>query len=223
MALDIKICGLKTPETLAAALKGGASHVGFIFFAASPRNIAPDAAAALRATVDGRAKVVAVTVDAGDDALAGIVETVRPDMLQLHGAETPERVAALKKRWGLPAIKAFSVREAPDLGAAASYEGIADAFLFDAKPPKDAKLPGGNGLAFDWRVLAGFRSSTPWFLSGGLHSGNVAEAVRVARPRGIDVSSGVELVPGRKDVGLIHTFLSSALSAARALSGPRAA
>lgn len=220
MALEIKICGLKTPETLAAALRGGASHVGFIFFPPSPRNIAPAEAATLRAAARGRARVVAVTVDADDETLAAIVETAGPDLLQLHGSETPERVAAVKSRFGLPVIKAFSLREAGDLAAVATYEGVADRFLFDAKPPKNAALPGGNGVSFDWTLLAGFRSETPWFLSGGLHPGNVAEALRVARPPAIDVSSGVELVPGRKDIGLINTFLSAARAAA---SAPNAA
>jgi phosphoribosylanthranilate isomerase len=219
MAPDIKICGLSTPETFRAALDGGASHVGFIFFPPSPRHVAPREAAALRPAAGGRAAVVAVTVDAADALLDEIVATVQPDMLQMHGRETPERVAEAKRRWGLPVIKALSVREPGDLAAVEAYEGVADRFLFDAKPPQDAALPGGNGVSFDWRLLSGFRSSTPWFLSGGLHAGNVAEALGATRPPGVDISSGVETAPGRKDVGLIDAFLA----AVRAAAMPRAA
>lgn len=216
MPLAIKICGLKTPEAVAAALDGGASHVGFIFFPPSPRHIVPNEAAKLREKISTRAQVVAVTVDADDAMLAEIVRAAEPDILQLHGKEPPERVAELKSRWGLPAIKAFSVRETADLAAAAAYEGVADFFLFDAKPPLGAKLPGGNGVAFDWRILADFACRTPWFLSGGLHAGNVAEALRVAKPAGIDASSGVERAPGEKDAGLIRSFLRTAQAEAGA-------
>ena len=161
MTLDIKICGLKTEEALAAALAGGASHVGFIFFPKSPRYIAPADAGRLRQAALGRAKAVAVTVDADDATLDAIVAAMSPDMLQLHGEETPERVAAVKARYGLPVMKAFSIREAADLAAIEPYRGIADRFLFDAKPPKGAELPGGNGVPFDWRVLAALDPDTP--------------------------------------------------------------
>ena len=210
MPLHVKICGLKTPEAIAAALEGGASHVGFIFFPPSPRNIVPTEAAKLRELVSTRAQVATVTVDAGDAALEEIVRLVKPDLLQLHGKETPERVAELKSRWALPVIKAFSVRETADLDDAARYEGVADFFLFDAKPPTGARLPGGNGVAFDWRILADFFSNTPWFLSGGLNPDNVAEALHVAKPAGIDASSGVERAPGEKDAGLIRSLLQAA-------------
>lgn len=206
MALDIKMCGLKTDATLDAALAGGASHVGFIFFPKSPRNIEPTEAGRLRVAARGKAKAVAVTVDADDDLLDRIVSAMAPDMLQLHGSETPERVAAVKARYGLPVVKAFSVREAADLKAIEPYRGIADRFLFDARPPKGSELPGGNGIAFDWSLLAAIPVGTAYFLSGGLNAGNIGEALRVADPPAIDISSGVESAPGVKDPALIQSF-----------------
>ncbi|MGB3540704.1 MAG: phosphoribosylanthranilate isomerase [Mesorhizobium sp.] len=206
MALDIKICGLKTDAALAAALAGGASHVGFIFFSKSPRYVDPAVAGRLRETARGRAKAVAVTVDATDAFLDEIVAAMQPDMLQLHGHETPERVAEIKARYGLPVIKALPVSEAADLEALKPYLGIADCFLFDAKPPKDAVLPGGNGVAFDWRVLAGLDARIDYMLSGGLNADNIGEALRLANPPGIDVSSGVESAPGVKEPALIEKF-----------------
>lgn len=206
MALDIKICGLKTDAALAAALAGGASHVGFIFFSKSPRYVDPAVAGRLREAARGRAKAVAVTVDATDAFLDEIVAAMQPDMLQLHGHETPERVAEIKARYGLPVIKALPVSEAADLEALKPYLGIADRFLFDAKPPKDAVLPGGNGVAFDWRVLAGLDARIDYMLSGGLNADNIGEALRLANPPGIDVSSGVESAPGVKEPALIEKF-----------------
>ena len=212
MSLDIKICGLKTDAALAAALAGGASHVGFIFFPKSPRNIAPAEAGRLREVAFGRAIAVAVSVDAGDDFLDDIVAEMAPDMLQLHGEESAERVAAVKARYGLPVMKALSVREAADLDAVAPYRGIADCFLFDAKPPKNSELPGGNGLPFDWRVLAGLEAGLDYMLSGGLTAGNIAAALALAPP-GIDVSSGVESAPGVKDPTLIEAFFRAVQAA----------
>jgi len=209
MTLDIKICGLKTEEALAAALAGGASHVGFIFFAKSPRNIAPAEAGRLRKAALGRAKAVAVTVDADDAMLDAIVAEMAPDMLQLHGHETPERVAEIKARHGLPVMKAFSIRETADLDATKPYRGIADRLLFDAKPPKGAELPGGNGVPFDWRVLAALEPGTDYMLSGGLNAENIGEALRLVSPSGIDISSGVESAPGVKDAGLIEAFFGA--------------
>jgi phosphoribosylanthranilate isomerase len=206
MALDIKICGLKTDEALDAALAGGASHVGFIFFARSPRHVEPDMAGRLRAAARGRAQAVAVTVDADDPSLGRIVGEMAPDMLQLHGSETPERVAEIKARYGLPVVKAFSVREAGDLAAVEAYRGVADRFLFDARPPKGSELPGGNGVAFDWSLLDAIPAGTDYFLSGGLNAQNIGEALRVAAPPGIDISSGVESAPGVKDPALIQAF-----------------
>lgn len=206
MSLDVKICGLKTAETLAAALAGGANHVGFIFFPKSPRHIAPADAGLLRQAAVGRAIAVAVTVDADDATIDDIVARMRPDMLQLHGHETPQRVAAVKARHGLPVMKAFSVREASDLEAIEPYRGVADRFLLDAKAPAGSELPGGNGVAFDWRVLAELDPDVDYMLSGGLNAQNIGEALRLASPAGIDISSGVESMPGVKDVGRINDF-----------------
>jgi phosphoribosylanthranilate isomerase len=215
MTLDIKICGLKTEQALDAALDGGASHVGFIFFEKSPRYIAPAEAGRLRKAALGRAKAVAVTVDADDATVDAIVGAMSPDMLQLHGHETPERVTELKARYGLPVMKAFSIREAADLAALEPYLGIADRLLFDAKPPKGAELPGGNGVPFDWRVLAALDQGIDYMLSGGLNAGNIGEALRLVSPAGIDISSGVESAPGVKDVALIEAFFRAVRAAGK--------
>ncbi|MCR9122114.1 MAG: phosphoribosylanthranilate isomerase [Phyllobacteriaceae bacterium] len=207
MSLDIKICGLSTPDAIDAAAAGGASHAGFIFFDKSPRNVTPDAAAPLAAHAK-RAGVstVAVTVDADDDTLDRIVQTARPDMLQLHGRESAERVAAVKVRHGLPVMKAFAISGRDDLKKLDAYRGVADRFLLDAKPPKGSDLPGGNGVSFDWSLLASLDADTDYMLSGGLDAGNIAEALGIANPPGIDVSSGVESAPGIKDTALIEAF-----------------
>lgn len=215
MVLDIKICGLKTPDAVAAALDGGATHIGFIFFPKSPRHIIPQKAAGLRDAVTGRALAVAVTVDADNETLDEIVEAVKPDILQLHGHETPERVAFIKARYGLPVMKAFSVREASDLAAIADYQGIADRFLFDAKPPKGSDLPGGNGVSFDWELLAALDADIDYMLSGGLNADNIAEALHKTQAPGIDISSGVERAPGEKDVRLIENFFRAVADARR--------
>jgi phosphoribosylanthranilate isomerase len=216
--LDIKICGLKTDAALAAALTGGTSHVGFIFFAKSPRNIAPDEAGRLRQVARGKAKAVAVTVDADDDFLDAIVAQMQPDMLQLHGSESPARVAELKARHCLPVMKAFPVREASDLAAIAPYRGIADRLLFDARPPKGSELPGGNGMSFDWTILAGLDAGLDYMLSGGLNAANIGEALRLANPPGIDISSGVESAPGIKDVARIDAFFKAVAAARKDLA-----
>jgi len=214
MKLDIKICGLKTENAIAAALDGGASHVGFIFFPRSPRNVTVENAARLRQAAEGRAKAVAVTVDADDATLERIVEGMRPDMLQLHGHEGAERVEELKARYRLPVMKAVSVRDMRDLEAIAAYQGVADSFLLDAKPRAGADLPGGNGIPFDWSLLASLDGEVDYMLSGGLNAANVGDALSIAKPRGIDVSSGVERAPGEKDPELIGAFFS-AVQAAR--------
>jgi phosphoribosylanthranilate isomerase len=213
MPLDIKICGLKTEEALAAALAGGASHVGFIFFPKSPRNIDPAKAGLLRQAAIGKAKAVAVTVDADDATLAAIVEAMAPDMLQLHGKETPERVAEVRARYGLPVMKAFSVREAADLQAITRYRGVAHRFLLDAKPPAGSELPGGNGVPFDWRLLASLDAGLDYMLSGGLNAANIGEALLLTNPPGIDISSGVESAPGVKDPALIEGFFRAVRTA----------
>lgn len=215
MSLDIKICGLKTPEAFDAALAGGASHVGFIFFPKSPRNMEPAQAGALREAARGRAQAVAVTVDADDAFLDAIVAAMAPDMLQLHGRETPGRVFEVRARYGLPVMKALAVADAGDLEKARAFSGIADRLLFDAKPPRGSELPGGNGVSFDWTLLKTFPAGIDYMLSGGLNAGNVAEALRLANPPGLDISSGVESAPGVKDTGLIRDFFAAVTASGR--------
>lgn len=207
--VDVKICGLSTPETLDAALDAGADMVGFVFFARSPRNLSLEMARNLAARVEGRARTVALTVDADDRMLDAIVEALAPDVLQLHGAETPERVAAVRAQAGRPVMKAIGVAERSDVARAAAYEGHADTILFDAKPPRGAVLPGGNGRAFDWTVLGDLAPSLRWMLSGGLHAGNIADALDVTRAPRVDVSSGVETAPGIKDPQRIRDFVAA--------------
>ena len=213
MTRDIKICGLKTEEAVDKAVSLGATHVGFIFFAKSPRNIEPSDAGRLADRVRGRAKIVAVTVNADNDALDEIVDQLSPDILQLHGDESAQRVLNVKAVYGLPVMKAFSVREADDLRKIDPYIGIADRFLFDAKPPAGSDLPGGNGIAFDWTLMHLLDGGVDYMLSGGLNKDNIAEAIRLTGARGIDVSSGVESAPGVKDLGLMEAFFEAARKA----------
>jgi phosphoribosylanthranilate isomerase len=215
MIKDVKICGLSTPETVEAAVSGGATHVGFIFFARSPRHVDAEKAAALADLARGRALSVAVTVDADDDALDAIVTRMGPDLLQLHGQETPERVAAVKQRFGLPAMKALAIRDRDDLRRINAYRGIADRFLFDAKAPEGSELPGGNGVVFDWALLGALDGTIDYMLSGGINKANVAEALALTGAPGIDVSSGVESAPGVKDVTLIKALLEELASIRR--------
>ncbi|MCK0197935.1 phosphoribosylanthranilate isomerase [Ancylobacter sp. 6x-1] len=227
MSLDIKICGLSTPETLDAALGAGADLVGLVFFAKSPRNVTLDTARRLAARARGRASLVALTVDATDAELAAIIEKVSPDLLQLHGHEGPERVAAIRARFGRPVMKAVGIAEAADVAAARAYEGAADRLLLDAKPPRGAMLPGGNGLPFDWSLIADFTPAgpdmldgpKPFMLSGGLTPETVGEALRLTRAPGVDVSSGVESAPGVKDPERIVAFVQAARAAARHARG----
>ena len=209
MRPDIKICGLKTEEAVQRAVDRGATHIGFIFFEKSPRNIEPDIAGRLADAVRGSAKVVAVTVDADNDDLDEIIALLKPDILQLHGHETPDRVLTIKAIYGLPVIKALPVREADDLAAVEPYIGIADRFLFDAKPPKGSDLPGGNGVSFDWTLMHSLDEGVNYMLSGGLNKDNIAEALAVTRAPGIDVSSGVESAPGVKDLDMIDAFFDA--------------
>lgn len=213
MSLDIKICGLKTDEAVAAALDDGASHIGFIFFPKSPRYVDPGEAGRLRQAAKGRAIAVAVTVDPDDVTLDAIVAAMQPDMLQLHGNESVNRVAEIKARYGLPVMKALALRERGDLEQIKPYLDVADRFLFDAKPPKGSELPGGNGVSFDWQVLSELDASTDYMLSGGLNASNIAEALRATNAPGIDISSGVESAPGVKDVGLIKDFFRAVRAA----------
>ena len=209
----VKICGLSTPPTLDATIAAGADLAGFVFFAKSPRHIDLDTARALGEQAAGRIQKVALTVDADDAALAEIVAALRPDMLQLHGHESPERVGAVKARFGLPVIKAIGVASAADVAAARSYDGVADWLLFDAKPAPDATVPGGAGVVFDWDLLRNI-TAAKWMLSGGLDPENVAAALRQTQAPAVDVSSGVESARGVKDAGKIATFVA----AVRALS-----
>lgn len=220
MSLEIKICGLSTAETLEAALGAGADMVGMVFFAPSPRHVDLAVAAGLGAQARGRAQIVALTVDADDATLAAIVDALRPDMLQLHGRETPARVAAIRARFDLPVMKALGIATQDDLAALPAYEAVADRLLLDAKPPRGAVLPGGNGVAFDWNLLAGLDLARPYMLSGGLDPENVAGAVQLIHPPGVDVSSGVERGPGIKDPSRIEAFLRAA-RAAEAQAGAR--
>jgi len=206
---EVKICGLSTEDAVEAALAGGASHLGFIFFEKSPRNVTPQAAAKLSDKARGRAKIVAVTVDADDDRLDEIVSVLQPDVLQLHGHEDSDRVQALKARHGLPVIKAISLREPGDVEAAFDFAGAADRLLFDAKPPAGAQLPGGNGVAFDWGLLGGLDAEIDYMLSGGLNADNIASALAMTDARAVDVSSGVEKAPGIKDTTRIGAFFAA--------------
>ena len=218
MPLIVKICGLKTPEALDVALESGADMVGFVFFAPSPRNLALEAARALGSRVQDRAGKVALTVDASDETLTAIVEALKPDMLQLHGIELPERVTGLRKRFGLPVMKALPVAERKDLAPVDLYKKVADRLIFDARAPQDATRPGGLGMPFDWNLLKGIDPGIPFMLSGGLDAGNVAEALRITRAPGVDVSSGVERAPGEKDPDKIRAFISAARAADAALA-----
>jgi phosphoribosylanthranilate isomerase len=213
MAQTIKICGLSTPATLEAALSAGADMVGFVFFPRSPRHVELDAARGLADRSRLRAEVVALCVDANDAMLEGIVEAVRPDYLQLHGSETPERVQEIQQRFGVSAIKAIGVATIEDFAKAEAYRTKADALLIDAKPPNDAIRPGGNGVSFNWRLAANFRPRRPWLLSGGLDATNVGEAISFSGARAVDVSSGVENAPGVKDPERIKAFIDAALEA----------
>lgn len=205
----VKICGLKTAETIAVAVEAGASYLGFNFFPASPRYAAPELARELAFDVPPGVAKVGLTVDADDETLDGIVETVPLDMLQFHGKESPERVAELRARYGLPVMKVVGVAEASDLERLESYFGVVDQVMVDAKAPKGAVLPGGNGVAFDWRLIANRRWPVPWMLAGGLNPENVAEAVALTGARQVDLSSGVESAPGVKDPDLIRAFMAA--------------
>lgn len=206
----VKICGLRTAADVAAVAASGAAYAGFVFFAKSPRNltIAQARDLVLGAPV-GLAKV-ALVVDADDATLDALVEAVPFDMLQLHGHESPDRVAEVRARYGLPVMKALGVADEGDLAAVFDYSTVADQLLIDAKPPKGASLPGGNGLSFDWRLVAQRRWLRPWMLAGGLTPQNVAEAIRLTNARQVDVSSGVESAPGVKDAARIRSFVAAA-------------
>jgi phosphoribosylanthranilate isomerase len=218
MSLIVKICGLSTAEALDAALDAGADMVGFVFFAPSPRHLAFDTARALARRVRGRARKVALTVDADDAFIDAVVDALRPDVLQLHGNEPPARLAVHKKRLGLPLMKAIPIEVKSDLAAAAAYRAVADRLLFDARPPREATRPGGLGKTFDWHLLDDLDRGMPLMLSGGLDAGNVGEALRITRAPAVDVSSGVERAPGEKDLDKIRAFVRAAREAAARLT-----
>lgn len=210
MALSIKICGLKTPEALDVALESGADLVGFVFFPPSPRTLGLEAARLLGERVHGRAGKVALTVNANDEMLAKIIDALQPDMLQLHGNEPPERVAVVRSKFGLPVMKALPIAERGDLSPIRIYAKVADRIIFDARAPQEATRPGGLGKPFDWTLLKGINPGVPFMLSGGLDASNVAEAIRITGAPGVDVSSGVERVPGVKDLDKIRAFIHAA-------------
>ena len=210
----VKICGLSTPETVKASVDAGADYLGFNFFPRSPRYVTPERAAELARLVPANVLNVALAVDADNATLDAIVAALKPDILQLHGAETPERLRDLKSRYGLTLMKAIPVSGPEDLEKITLYHDSADLLLFDAKPPKSMEnaLPGGNGLVFDWSLIAGHKPETPWMLSGGLTAENVREAIETTGAQAVDVSSGVEDKPGHKNPELIEKFIRAAKS-----------
>lgn len=213
--IKVKICGLTDPADIPAAILAGASYVGFVFFPKSPRHLVLEDAAFMATAVPVGIMKVALTVDADDAMLDALTQQVPLDMLQLHGSETPERVAEVKARYGLPVMKAVGVSDADDLPQLETYGRVADQLLVDAKPPKGADRPGGNALAFDWNLIAGHRWPVPWMLAGGLTPDNAAQAVRLTGARQLDVSSGVESAEGVKDGALMRAFVEAAQSGAR--------
>ena len=210
MSLAVKICGLSTRETLEVALQAAADMVGFVFFEASPRLISLGTARELGQTAKGRALKVALTVDANDAILSNIVETLQPDILQLHGSESISRVRDIKQTFGVPVMKVIAVAAAGDLDELPGFATVADRILFDARAPKDATRPGGLGAPFDWKLLKSVDLKIPFMVSGGLNAANVAEAIRITNAGGVDVSSGVESAPGVKDVEMILAFIRAA-------------
>ena len=214
MPVAAKICGLKTPEAIAAAVDGGAAFIGFNFFARSPRSLPAEEAGRLGRQVPAAVKKVGLLVDDSDERIAAILAACPLDMLQLHGDETPERVAAIKRRFGIAAMKVLKIRAAADIDRAAAYVPVADWLMFDTMPPAAMKnaLPGGNAVSFDWSLLTGRRFDLPWMLAGGLTAENLAEAVRISGARTVDVSSGVEDQPGMKNPSKIKAFLDIARS-----------
>jgi phosphoribosylanthranilate isomerase len=218
MSLAVKICGLSTRETLEVALEAGADMVGFVFFEASPRHVGLGVARELGRQARGRALKVVLTVDADNATLENCIEAVQPQLLQLHGSESVARVRDIKQTFGLPVMKALAIATADDLAGLPGYAAVADRILFDARAPKDATRPGGLGQPFDWHLLEAVNLTIPFMVGGGLNPGNVAEAIRVTRAGGVDVSSGVERAPGVKDPELIRAFIRTAREADRAMT-----
>lgn len=213
MTVKIKICGLSTAETLDASIQAGADLVGFVFFERSPRAVALDQAAALARRVPDQIEKVGLFVNPDDDFLARALTSVPLDIVQLHGNEDPARAANIRERFGKQVMKAVGISTRGDLSGLAAYHGAADRLLLDGKPPKGADRPGGNATAFDWTILKDWSAPLPWILAGGLHPGNVAEALSISGASGVDVSSGVESAPGQKDQSLINAFITAARGA----------
>ena len=221
MTLDVKICGIRSPDALEAAVTGGARYVGLVFYPPSPRAVGPAEAAALARHVPTGMRTVGLFVEPDDELLDTVLGQVPLDMIQLHGSETPGRIAEIKRAISAPVMKAIRVASAADLDPVPDYEAVADILLFDAKPPANVTaLPGGNGVPFDWTILAGRNWARPWMLSGGLTADNLAESVRTTGATAVDVSSGVEDRPGHKDPALIRAFLERAASLDAPLASP---
>jgi phosphoribosylanthranilate isomerase len=210
MAVQVKICGINSVESADAALRAGVDFAGLVFFAASPRNLRTDQAASLAARLRGRARIAALLVDANDEAVAAAIAATQPDFLQLHGRETPARVAEIRGTFGKPVIKALSIADASDFSDLPAYERVTDMMLFDAKAPANAARPGGHGAAFDWQLLRGRSFLRPWLLGGGLNADNVARAIETSGAQAVDVSSGVETAPGVKSAEMIAAFVAAA-------------
>jgi phosphoribosylanthranilate isomerase len=215
MSVAVKICGLSTPETVNAAIEAGASLVGFVFYPPSPRNVTVETASTLAKLARGKARIVALVVDPDDALIDRIADGLKPDLIQAHGGESPERISAIAKRTGIPVIKAIKVKDRSDIDQATAYDASAALILYDAKVPETlaGALPGGNGIAFDWSLIEGPAREKPFILSGGLNPGNVAEAIRNTGAAIVDVSSGVEKAPGIKDIVLIRNFIEAAKGA----------
>jgi len=216
MPVVVKICGLSTHDALDVAIEAGAEMLGFVFFPASPRHLSYQTARELGQQVRGRALKVALSVDAGDDELSAMIEALAPDYLQLHGSESPERVGETRSRFGIPVMKALPISAPADVARMANYVNVADRLIFDARPPQAATRPGGLGRRFDWHLLEHIDTDKPIMLSGGLDATNVAEALRITRAGGVDVSSGVERVPGVKDADKIRAFVAAVRTATNA-------
>jgi phosphoribosylanthranilate isomerase len=213
MSIQVKICGITSADAADAAVRAGADYVGFAFHSGSPRNLRRDQAASLADRVRGRARMVVFVADAPDEQIEGAVSAVKPDFIQFHGHETPERIGAARARFGVGVIKAIAIAEAADFSAVAAYEAVADLLLFDAKAPANAARPGGHGVAFDWQLLRGRTFSRPWLLGGGINAQNVSRALSISGAPGVDVSSGVETAPGIKSADMIREFVAAARGA----------
>ncbi|HWD28937.1 MAG TPA: phosphoribosylanthranilate isomerase [Rhizomicrobium sp.] len=213
MVVLVKICGINSVEAADAVIRARADFAGLNFHAKSPRAVAPEQAQSLAARMRARTKIVALMVDPSDEFLAGVLTVTRPDYVQLHGAETPARVAAIRSRFNVPVIKVLAVAEPSDFANLAAYEESADMMLFDARPPSGADRTGGHGAAFDWRILRGRKYARPWMLAGGLNAENVARAIAVSEAPGVDTASGVERAPGVKDIDKIAAFVAAARNA----------